>query len=143
MSKWRTASAISGLKAAVEYTHLRRETPTGDRELFGTIAILPFISKSGESVYAVGLSTRRTQRMPSKKIGRDTALGRALRSVAEELGLVAPSPMVDETGAYSIVRGVLTQAQRDLFLELCEQAPERAVVTFNTAMNASSLLEAA
>jgi hypothetical protein len=143
MSKWRSASAIEALKKTVEYTHIRRANAVdGKRELFGTIASIPWTEK-GEACYAVGLSTRRTERMPSKKIGREAALGRALRTCAESMGFIGRSADVDHSGAYSIVRGFMTAAQFELFQHLCEQAPDQAVVHFNTALLAPMLLEAA
>lgn len=141
MSKWRTASTIEALKKTVEYTHIRRANSVdGQRELFGTIASVPFVNVRGEGIFAVGLSTKRTERMPSKKIGREAALGRALRTVAEHIGYVTPSSVVDETGAYSIIRGFMTNAQFELFLHLCEQVPEHSIVHFNTALQAPAFL---
>lgn len=145
MSKWRTASAIEAIKQTAEYIHIRRQNQKDliSTELFGTIARCPFALNNGEQVWAVGLSTRRTDKMPSKRIGRQAALGRAARAAAEELGLVTKSSAVDETGAYSIIRGLMTDSQFELFRHLCEQAPDHATVHFNTALQAPALLEAA
>lgn len=140
MSKWRSASTIEALKKTVEYTHIRRTLADGQRELFGTVASFPYVNTRGEHVFAVGLSTRRTERMPSKRIGREAALGRALRTAAEDIGYIARSSVTDETGAYSIIRGFMSAAQLELFLHLCEQVPEHSVVHFNTALQAPAIL---
>ena len=144
MSKWRTASAIEALKKTVEYRHISRINPKdGSPELFGTIALVPYVKAHGDAIFAVGLSTRRTERMPSKKIGREAALGRAIRTMAEELKLTTPTSALDQSGSYAIIRGFMNSAQLELFTNLCEQAPEHAIVHFNTALQAPSLLEAA
>ena len=145
MSKWRSASAIEALRKTADFVHIRRVNPRDptSKELFGTIARVPFSLESGEPAWAVGLSTRRTNRMPSRDIGRQASLGRATRAAAEELGIVGRTTPLDETGAYSIMRGVMTLSQMELFLHLCEQSPDNAITNFATALQAPSLLEAA
>lgn len=137
MSQWRKALQrnLSGRIDSAEYVQIRRTRPdNGAFELFATIAKIPF-EFGGETRYAVGIAKKGPRDSACRKIGRQIAEGRALRTVAE-LYEVIEAPVKEKFNT----RGLMSLAQYDMFVDLARANPEQILTHRRTVIKAEDIL---